>query len=112
MNAPQIIYLICAIITIVTIGLAMVVSENPFGAKAKMHAGNAVFGLVIASALYYWGGFFDVFEWPQITYWIIQIIYLGYAIDKHGQTVRINYPRSLAVTAIHVGLLYYGGFFK
>lgn len=111
MNAPQIIYVICAIFSTAMIIFAMS-SQNPALKKAKLNIWDNLFGLVFASALYYWGGFFDVFEWPQISYCLIQLGFLVYVANYHGQVVKTNFPRSLFFTAIHLVILYFGGFFK
>lgn len=111
MNAPQIIFVVCAIFSTVAV-IAVVSSKDANLKRVKLDIWDNLFGLVFASGLYYWGGFFDTFGWPQITYWLIQLGFVIYAANYHGQYRDVNYSRSLFFTAVHIGLLYFGGFFK
>ncbi len=108
MHAPQIIYFV---LILLTFGLVAAKHGKPIDEKYSF--GAMAVTIAILCGLYYWGGFFDSFGLPQGILSGYYALVGGVWLAKDGEP-RIgsyNLVKSVATSAVSIGLLYWGGFF-
>lgn len=104
---PQIIYIV-----LTTIGFGSIAKEK--GKEKQQKFSISFFATVLTHLLYYWGGLYNEFKWPQFSIVLISAIYLGGSAYKDGDTYikkGITVPLVM-MTAVYIALLYLGGFFN
>ena len=103
---PQWVYVIFTI-------LGLWVSLANSGKYVKRPSGaGACFSIFISFFIYAAGGFFDEIHWPQITYFVLLIIYIVIRLSDDSLYREVNFIETLTAEAIRVILLANGGFFR
>lgn len=102
---PQIIYLV---LTVIFVGLYF----NNKEITRKYNIVSYLIAVSLLQGLYYWGGFYDQFEIPQLIMMVYTLVNIGTYARFHGKTIT-DTPTvySLILTILVIIVLFFGHFF-